>query len=738
MPPPSSPNTLHTWNFYRSGGFDQVRLDTIDDLLNLDQLDQKLWVALSCPSKGLHFDPRTLAALDQDNDGYIRAHELIASLQWTACLLNTPALLAAGADHLPLAAINSGTPEGARILAAAKQILAGLGKADCDSISCADTENSAAAFAALPLNGDAVVTPKSTNHPLLREAISTILNKIGDTPDRSGDKGINAELAAQFFSAGRALMAWRQQPNLEPANSSLLPLKENTATGVEALLKVREKIEDYFTRCRLASFDPRAAELLNASTEDLKSLAPLNLAHTMGSRGTAENNAAISALPLAMVAAGKSLPLTRDSLNPAWADLISSFNQQLVLPLIGARDCLTEQEWQLIMSRFEACLAWLEQKPATALDDLSSVELEPLLAPTLEAALSELIAADAALIETVDAIAHTDRLVRYTRDLACLARNFASFQNFYSGTEKGLFQAGTLYLDGRSCDLCIQVLDPSKHVALASLSGIYLAYCECVRGEKGSMEQMTIAAAFTAGDSDQLMVGRNGLFYDRHGRDWHATITKIIDHPISLRQAFWSPYKKLARLINEQIQKLAASKEKLSEGAASASVNVLTSKASAAVTLPPAKAPASAPTAPAAPFDVAKFAGIFAAIGLAVGAMGTAVANLLHSFLNLAWWQMPLAIAGLLLVVSGPSVLLALFKLRNRNLGPLLDANGWAVNTRARINIPFGRSLTKLATLPAGAKCSNHDPYAETQIPWRRYLLMGSVILGAVTYLKYF
>jgi hypothetical protein len=36
-----------------------------------------------------------------------------------------------------------------------------------------------------------------------------------------------------------------------------------------------------------------------------------------------------------------------------------------------------------------------------------------------------------------------------------------------------------------------------------------------------------------------------------------------------------------------------------------------------------------------------------------------------------------------------------------RNLGPILDANGWAVNTRARINVPFGATLTSVARLPS-------------------------------------
>ncbi len=91
---------------------------------------------------------------------------------------------------------------------------------------------------------------------------------------------------------------------------------------------------------------------------------------------------------------------------------------------------------------------------------------------------------------------------------------------------------------------------------MAGMAGTYLAYCDCAR--KGTGEKMSIVAAFTGGDSDNLMVGRNGIFYDRKGRDWDATITKIVDNPISIRQAFWSPYKKLVRMIEERAAKQAA------------------------------------------------------------------------------------------------------------------------------------------------------------------------------------
>ena len=99
---------------------------------------------------------------------------------------------------------------------------------------------------------------------------------------------------------------------------------------------------------------------------------------------------------------------------------------------------------------------------------------------------------------------------------------------------------------------------------MAGLAGAFLAYLDCTRPATG--EKVQIVAAFTAGESDNLMVGRNGVFYDRQGRDWDATITKIVDNPISLRQAFWAPYKKFVRLLEEQVAKRAAAADAESHG----------------------------------------------------------------------------------------------------------------------------------------------------------------------------
>lgn len=117
------------------------------------------------------------------------------------------------------------------------------------------------------------------------------------------------------------------------------------------------------------------------------------------------------------------------------------------------------------------------------------------------------------------------------------------------------------------------------------------------------------------------MVGRNGVFYDRQGQDWDATIVRLIENPISIRQSFWSPYKRIGRMINDQITKMASARDKS-----------VTDKASAKIAGAGQKAEAAPPAAPPQPFDVGKFAGIFAAIGLAFGAIDTAIAAVVTGF----------------------------------------------------------------------------------------------------------
>ena len=702
-----APNKIHRWRFFRSGGFDQVRLESGAELTALDQLDPKLWAALSCPIRGLEIDGKTLELIDGDSDGYIRVPEIVAAVKWATSVLKDPDGLTRGGDALPLAAIDDGTAEGKELLASAKQILANLGKEEAEAITAADTADTAKIFADTRFNGDGIVPAIAAGDEAIKAVIEDIIACVGAEEDRSGAPGVSREKIDQFFTEARAYSDWWQEAEGDAAN--ILPFGEETEAAVAVFEAVKAKVDDYFTRCRLAAFDSRAAEPLNPAPEEYAALARKNLSPA------AE---VVAALPLAKIEAGKPVPLDK-GLSPAWTAPMAEFLAKVVQPLLGGKTSLDADEWEALCVMFAAHEAWQGNKKGAAVEALGIKRVRAILAGGYRETLVALVEKDEALAGAADAIASVDRLVRYHRDLFRLLNNFVSFRDFYTPGSKAIFQAGTLFLDGRSCDLCLRVDDVGKHSGLAHLSGTYLAYCDCRR--RGGAEKMTIVAAFTNGDADNLMVGRNGVFFDRRGQDWDATIVKIVEHPISVRQAFWYPFKRIGKMVGEQVEKMAAAREKAVHDQAAAGVADSAQKAEAG-------------KAPAAPFDVGKFAGIFAAIGLAVGAIGTAIASVVTGFLGLKAWQMPLALVGLVLLVSGPSMVIAYLKLRKRNLAPLLDANGWAINTRAIVNIPFGTSLTHVAALPPGAQRSFTDPYAEKKTPWKSYLFL-LLLLGAIAFL---
>ena len=698
----------HRWRFFRVGGFDQVRIEHADDLRNLASLDQKLWSVLACPTSNLEFDTRTLELIDGDGDGQIRQPEIIAATAWTCRVLKTPEILFEDGDSVPLAALNEADEEGAALLAAARDVLRILGKPDADAISLADVADKTRLFSADHFNGDGVVPAELAGEEQLAGAIRLILDTVGGGTDHSGAPGITEASLTAFFEQAQQVSDWRKAA--EDNATEVLPLGEATAGAAELFDAVRAKIDDYFTRCRLAAFDERATTALNPADAFYGSL---------GAQALNAATADVAALPLALAAADKPLPLD-SGLNPAWADRITQLRETVITPVLGAREALTEADWADLSARFAAYRGWLAGRPDSPLAAVDVAQLRALLADDTRERLAQLIVADLAADAAAGPIDALERLTRYRRDLVTLLRNFVSLADFYGGRKKAIFQAGTLYLDQRSCELVMRVRDMTRHGTLAALSNAYLVYCTCTRKDEAPI---TIAAAMTGGDADEMMVpGRNGLFYDRQGRDWNASVVKVVEAPISVRQAFWSPYKRVARMISQQLEKFAASRDKAVEA-----------KAQAGVTDSAAKAETGAAPAASQAFDIAKFAGIFAAIGLALGAIGTALAAVVSGLVSLPLWQLPIVVLGVMLLISGPSMMLAALKLRHRNLGPLLDANGWAVNARARINIPFGGSLTGIPQLPPGAARSLDDPYADKRSTWPLWLVLILVAIGAIT-----
>ncbi|MET0263180.1 MAG: hypothetical protein ABW223_09800 [Rariglobus sp.] len=692
----------HVWKFFRIGGLDQVSIETGADLLALKELDQKLWVALSCPVKGLELDEKTLALIDRDKDGRIRVPELLAAIDWAHLHLEDLGVLLNGRDTLPLSVFKTSTPEGAAVLTSAKRILSSLGKADATEIKLSEATDTARLFAATQFNGDGVITPDSAPDDVLKLVIADVIATVGGTADRGGSTGIDQGRINSFYADLSAFATWSEKGS----SADVLSLGAETAAAAANVQAVQAKIDDYFTRTRLAAFDARALSALNRAETDYLDLAAKDMSITADE---------VAGFPLARIEAGRALPLL-EAVNPAWATALATLHRTVVTPVFGAaKTSLTESEWATLKAKVTGYITWAAAKGGASVEKLGLDRVKALLAANQKDTLTALVAKDAALDAEFTAITSVEKLLRYARDFRALLNNFVNFFDFYSPDRLAIFQAGTLYLDSRSTEFCVRVDAPNP---LAAMSKAYIAYVDCKRVGEAPMK---VAACFTQGDSDYLFVGRNGLFYDRQGRDWDATITSIADNPISIRQAFWSPYKKFVRMIEEQVAKRAA--------AADAAAN--TKLAAAAETT------ANADKATAKPAEAKKVdIGTVAALGVAVGAIGGALGAVATGLAKLTYYQIPLVIIGIILVISIPSMLIAWLKLRQRNIGPLLEGNGWAINGRVKINIPFGTRLTEHAQMPPHAKRDLSDPYEDKAAKRRRKLITALivVILGATAY----
>jgi hypothetical protein len=700
----------HTWSFSSVGGVKRVNFESGQDIVALEQLDQKLWTALSCPVHGLEIDSKTLELIDEDKDGQIRVTEILSAAKWITTVINNPDDLLKQEAAFPLSAINDNNEEGKILLASAKTILRNLGKPDATVLTVEETSDIKKIFAGTALNGDGIITEDSCITNETKALLKEITTCLGSVPDRGGKDGINIELLTLFTDACNAYSNWHHKAE---ANEALInPFGEKTEDAYQSFLTIKSKIDDYFLRCRLAAFDLDSTAVLNLLVNRIETITDKDLSTCIDE---------IATYPLAKIQAGKALPLLQ-GINPAWETQLTKFRNLVVDALYPNKETLQETEWNFITEKFKAFTEWKSEKEGQPVEQLGLTRVREILSNDETQELLALIEKDKSLETEANNIILVDKMVRYYRDFFTVIKNFVTFYDFYSPEFPAIFQSGTLYIDQRSCDLCIRVNDMPKHDTMVSLSGMFLLYCNCV--SKSTNEQMTIVAALTNGDIDNLVVGRNAVFYDRKGLDYDATVIKIVENPISIKQAFWSPYRKVSNFIEKQVNKFATEQD-----------NKVLENTTSKIAEVPAKVVNQTPKTPPPPFDVGKFVGIFAAIGLALGAIGTALASVIGGFTSLVWWKMPFAIAGLLLLISGPAMIIAYLKLRKRNLAPILDANGWAINARAVVNIPFGNTLTHLADLPEGAKVNMNDPFTKKGRPLWQLVLIISIITGSILYL---
>ena len=694
----------YDWKFSTIGGKNRVNIKSGEDIRHLGELDQKLWTVLSSPVVGLEFDAKTLKILDSNNDGRIHVHEVVKAAEWITSVIKDPDMLLKKEDTLPLSAFNTDNPDGARLLASAKQILKNLGLKK-DSISVADADDSVAIFAKTGLNGDGIITVQSTKDEELQKTIEACVASVGGKADRSGLMGADADSLEAFYAALANYSAWQKKA---ADDKSIFAFGDNTAAVYDIVNQIKAKVADYFMRCKLAVFHAGSVNALDVSVTRIETISDKDLSACADE---------ISTYPLARISANNTLPID-ERINPVWQATVGKLRALALDKEFEGASEITEEQWNAFVAKLAPYEAWLGEKAGAEVEALGLDQVNAILKADRKAELLKIIDDDKALESESLSIDEVAKLLHLYRDFYTFLCNFVSFRDFYDPDGKAIFQAGELYIDERCCELCIKVPDMGPHATATSLSGMYILYCNCV--DKITGNTMIIAAVMTDGDVSDLREGKHGLFYDRKGVEWDATVFKIIDNPISIRQAFWSPYNKIGRYIETTIEKRAAEKDSKVMADMTAKVDN-------------AGKDGAAGAEKKKPFDIATFAGIFAAIGLAIGAIMDAIADMSKQVSDWTWWKWLVLIAVIMLVISAPSMILAWLKIRKRNLSPLLNANGWAINASVKVNMTFGATLTEVGRSPLKAE---PDPFAD-KTPWWKKLIYWLIGIGLVCWICY-
>ena len=347
-------------------------------------------------------------------------------------------------------------------------------------------------------------------------------------------------------------------------------------------------------------------------------------------------------MPLVTEAPDVTLPL-RDHLNPKHLEAIMAFADACVKPVLG--DGVTSIDrigWKKVKAAFAPYRAWVAAKPVMNAGKLGDLVDE-------------------------------ERVLRYKLHLLEFLENFVSMRRLYAADESATFQMGTLRIDGKEMSLCFHVASEAAHSALSGKSNCCVLYLKLTRPSEKA--ERSVCAVVTAGAVAQLYVGRNGVFFDRDGKDWDAVVTKVVENQVSLAEAFWAPWRKLGEGVASTVKKFLGDKQ----AAAQKNVEAGTQNAQA---------------------GGAAMASSVAAIGIGVGMMGTAVAAIAAAVKGMGALQIALSIVAIVLVVSLPNVILTWFKLRQRDLGAILNAGGWAINRPMRFSMKRARAFTKCAGNP--------------------------------------
>jgi hypothetical protein len=458
--------------------------------------------------------------------------------------------------------------------------------------------------------------------------------------------------------------------------AALFTLGPDTAALVGVVQTLAPKVAQFFAQCALLRSDATTAARLQPSADELAAL---------DVRDAAAIGAWLDRASLATPNAAGTLDLT-GPVNPAFAVPLATL-RDTILPHVWQAGPLDAAAWDRVLAATTPWLTWQAEQPA-GIDPATADEVIARgLSEAPIAHLKDLCAQDLAVADELQAFNDLEKLVILQRGLLTLCNNFVSFHQLFNGAERSMLEMGTLVLDGRNLSLCTRVADVGAHKAIATKSGLFVAYAKIQRTDAtGAVHTDQIGAAVTAGTRGGIDAGKRGVFYDREGQEWDALLTDVIVQPISVWEAMVAPVERLRAFIADKVGSMVASK-----------ASALESDATAATA-----AAAAAPPKPPDAGGQSNLMGLMVGGSVAFAAVGSSLAFIVQT-ITADPFGLVFGLGSLLAGLMAVSGVIGWWRLRHRDLSTLLESSGWALNGRMHMSFEMGDQFTQRPALPTGS-----------------------------------
>ena len=673
--------------FRNYGGNYQLRLENADDLALIQDLKVARWAATSVQTDSLQCDPVFLKYLNPDGSGRIRPQHLRAAVKWLFHMIADRSRLAAPSDVLLMEVIDTSHDEGRKLKEAALHILEQLKAETSDQISLEQIRTFRATYMLAPPNGDGVLPPNHVSDPDVARLATDVLRHVGAVKDLSGADGINQGHLSEFLDHGKEFLAWKVRGE-DNSSTQILPWGGETPAAAKLVAELDVKIDQFFSLCDLVKVDPRTAERIRLSEQDLKDLdfcdpqaiekklmeAPLQTPNPEG------------------------ILNFQDAINPYYQGKLDQLRHQvLARARSGPMERLQRTAWEKVRAVFEPYWVWQAEKPPDGMDRLDEATLREYLNGPAQETLRQLLLEDLSVQGEVEQINSLEKLILYRCWLLELANNCVNFSAFYSSDQRALFEMGDLIIDGRQLTFTVKVQNHTEHKKVAATSRLFLVYAKIAKC--GDQEQeFEIAAAVTAGSKGGIEIGKRGVFYDLHGEEWDAQVVDILENPISVWEAIKAPFVRVKDLVARKTEGFAATQVQQLDTAATE----VTTKMKKGESFQP-------PTGGPAPTSTTSTRDLLLGGGIAFAAISSSLAYLIKTLSQVSLLNVGLWLVVTMLVVVLFSALLGWNKLRKRDLSAILEACGWAVNFRMYLTHKLGYLVTRTPPLPKGAQVERRD-----------------------------